>query len=147
MNKTSGFTLTETLVAMVIGLISIVAAFSAYNYYNKSYASVSQKVTVNKATIEPHFIEAGRINFANYDEVSTAEDVIISGEFSGTKLLDYRLFHNGRKRRYQQFEQNHALSRPFQAALRLQPGLNRVMVIVRSTTGHETTETLLITKK
>ena len=106
-----------------------------------------QKVTVNKATIEPHFIEAGRINFANYDEVSTAEDVIISGEFSGTKLLDYRLFHNGRKRRYQQFEQNHALSRPFQAALRLQPGLNRVMVIVRSTTGHETTETLLITKK
>ena len=50
-NKTSGFTLTETLVAMVIGLISIVAAFSAYNYYNKSYASVSQKVTVNKLSL------------------------------------------------------------------------------------------------
>ncbi len=52
MTKTSGFTLTETLVAMVIGLISIVAAFSAYNYYNKSYASVSQKVTVNKSARE-----------------------------------------------------------------------------------------------
>ena len=52
MHKTSGFTLTETLVAMVIGLISIVAAFSAYNYYNKSYASVSQKVTVNKSARE-----------------------------------------------------------------------------------------------
>ncbi len=52
MRKTSGFTLTETLVAMVIGLISIVAAFSAYNYYNKSYASVSQKVTVNKSARE-----------------------------------------------------------------------------------------------
>ena len=51
-HKTSGFTLTETLVAMVIGLISIVAAFSAYNYYNKSYASVSQKVTVNKSARE-----------------------------------------------------------------------------------------------
>tara|TARA_B100000242_G_C43044464_1_gene487407 strand:- start:1558 stop:2445 length:888 start_codon:yes stop_codon:yes gene_type:complete len=52
MRKTSGFTLTETLVAMVIGLISIVAAFSAYNYYNKSYVSVSQKVTVNKSARE-----------------------------------------------------------------------------------------------
>ena len=52
MRKTSGFTLTETLVAMVIGLISIVAAFSSYNYYNKSYASVSQKVTVNKSARE-----------------------------------------------------------------------------------------------
>ena len=50
--KISGFTLAETLVAMVIGLISIVAAFSAYNYYNKSYASVSQKVTVNKSARE-----------------------------------------------------------------------------------------------
>ena len=108
---------------------------------------LQQKVAVDKASIEPYFIEAGRINFANYDEVSTAKDVTISGEFSGTKLLDYRLFHNGRKRRYRRFEQNHVLARPFQEALRLQPGLNRVMVIVRSTTGHETTETLLITKK
>ena len=31
-NKTLGFTLTETLVAIVIGMISVVAAFSAYNY-------------------------------------------------------------------------------------------------------------------
>ena len=29
--KTLGFTLTETLVAIVIGMISVVAAFSAYN--------------------------------------------------------------------------------------------------------------------
>ena len=51
-HRLSGFTLVETLVGMVIGLISIVAAFSAYNYYNKSYASVSQKVTVNKSARE-----------------------------------------------------------------------------------------------
>ena len=49
MKNNAGFTLTETLVGMVIGLISIVAAFSAYNYYNKSYTSVSQKLAVNKS--------------------------------------------------------------------------------------------------
>ena len=51
-NKSSGFTLTETLIGIVIGLISIVAAFSAYNYYNKSYASVSQKAAINKSARE-----------------------------------------------------------------------------------------------
>ncbi len=48
-NKISGFTLTETLIATVIGLISIVAAFSAYNYFNKSYASVTQKADISKS--------------------------------------------------------------------------------------------------
>ena len=42
-NKNSGFTLAEVLVAIVIGVISIVAAFSSYGYFNKSYKSVSQK--------------------------------------------------------------------------------------------------------
>ena len=36
-NKTLGFTLAEILVAIVIGMISIAAAFSAYNYFSKSY--------------------------------------------------------------------------------------------------------------
>ena len=40
-NKTQGFTLAEILVAIVIGMISIAAAFSAYNYFSKSSASVS----------------------------------------------------------------------------------------------------------
>ncbi len=42
-----GFTLAEVLVAIVIGLISVAAAFSAYNYYTKSYEAVSQKAKVN----------------------------------------------------------------------------------------------------
>ena len=46
----SAFTLSETLVAMVIGLISVAAAFSAYNYYNKSYSSISQKAEKAAAT-------------------------------------------------------------------------------------------------
>ncbi|MDA0345583.1 MAG: prepilin-type N-terminal cleavage/methylation domain-containing protein [Proteobacteria bacterium] len=43
------FTLAEVLVAIVIGVISVAAAFSAYNYYTKSYESVSQKANVNSA--------------------------------------------------------------------------------------------------
>ena len=51
-SKTLGFTLTETLVAIVIGMISVVAAFSAYNYFNKSYASISQKAAISKSARE-----------------------------------------------------------------------------------------------
>ena len=50
--KTLGFTLTETLVAIVIGMISVAAAFSAYNYFNKSYASISQKSAISKSARE-----------------------------------------------------------------------------------------------
>ena len=50
--KTLGFTLTETLVAIVIGMISVAAAFSAYNYFNKSYASISQKASISKSARE-----------------------------------------------------------------------------------------------
>ena len=42
-SKNSGFTLTEVLVALVIGVISIAAAFASYGYFNKSYQSISQK--------------------------------------------------------------------------------------------------------
>ena len=42
-----GFTLAEVLVAIVIGMISVAAAFSAYNYYSKSYDAVTQKSSVN----------------------------------------------------------------------------------------------------
>ncbi len=51
-NKILGFTLTETLVAIVIGMISVAAAFSAYNYFNKSYASISQKAAISKSARE-----------------------------------------------------------------------------------------------
>ena len=51
-SKTLGFTLTETLVAIVIGMISVAAAFSAYNYFNKSYASISQKAAISKSARE-----------------------------------------------------------------------------------------------
>ena len=51
-NRTLAFTLTETLVAIVIGMISVLAAFSAYNHFSKSYASVSQKAAISKSARE-----------------------------------------------------------------------------------------------
>ena len=45
--RSSGFTLAEVLVSIVIGVISIAAAFASYNYFNKSYKSVSQKAAIN----------------------------------------------------------------------------------------------------
>ena len=51
-NKNLGFTLTETLVAIVIGMISVAAAFSSYNFFNKSYGSVSQKAAISKSARE-----------------------------------------------------------------------------------------------
>ena len=47
MNKQEGFTLAEVLIAIVIGAISIAAAFSAYNYFNKANNTVSQKAAIN----------------------------------------------------------------------------------------------------
>jgi len=47
-----GFTLAEVLVATVIGMISIAAAFASYNYFQKSHKSVTQKAMVNGSARE-----------------------------------------------------------------------------------------------
>ena len=51
-NQNKGFTLVEIMVAIVIGVISIAAAFSAYGYFNKTYNSVSQKADINNSARE-----------------------------------------------------------------------------------------------
>ena len=65
-NRTLGFTLTETLVAIVIGMISVIAAFSAYNYFSKSYDSVSQKAAISKSAREALSLIASDLRNTGY---------------------------------------------------------------------------------
>ena len=51
-SKKAGFILAEVLVATVIGIISIAAAFASYGYFNKSYKSISQKANINNTARE-----------------------------------------------------------------------------------------------
>ena len=64
--KNSGFTLAEVLVATVIGIISIAAAFASYGYFNKSYKSISQKANVNNTAREALSILTKELRNAGY---------------------------------------------------------------------------------
>ena len=66
MKKNTGFTLAEVLVAIVIGLISVAAAFSAYNYYTKSYEAVTQKAAVNSSAREALILITKDLRNAGY---------------------------------------------------------------------------------
>ncbi len=65
-SKNSGFTLTEVLVALVIGVISIAAAFASYGYFNKSYQSISQKAAINNIARESLSILTKELRNAGY---------------------------------------------------------------------------------
>lgn len=88
--KTLGFTLTETLVAIVIGMISVAAAFSAYNYFNKSYASISQKAAISKSAREALSLISRDIKNAGYIDpnfVGNSSEGISSERQARLKLL------------------------------------------------------------
>ena len=65
-SKNSGFTLTEVLVALVIGVISIAAAFASYGYFNKSYQSISQKAAINNIARDALSILTKELRNAGY---------------------------------------------------------------------------------
>ena len=69
-SKNSGFTLAEVLVSIVIGVISIAAAFSSYNYFNKSYKSVSQKAAINSSAREALSIITRDLRNAGYVDIN-----------------------------------------------------------------------------
>ena len=73
-NKNSGFTLAEVLVAIVIGVISIAAAFSSYGYFNKSYKSVSQKAAINNSAREALSIITKDLRNTGYLHVDFTEE-------------------------------------------------------------------------
>ena len=73
-SKNSGFTLTEVLVAVVIGVLSIAAAFASYGYFNKSYKSVSQKAAINSAARDALTVIARDLRNAGYVDINFKRD-------------------------------------------------------------------------
>jgi|TARA_A100001015_G_scaffold30590_1_gene34050 prepilin-type N-terminal cleavage/methylation domain-containing protein len=73
-SKNSGFTLAEVLVAVVIGVISIAAAFASYGYFNKSYKSVSQKAAINSAARDALTVIARDLRNAGYIDINFTRD-------------------------------------------------------------------------
>ena len=72
--KNSGFTLAEVLVSIVIGVISIAAAFASYNYFNKSYKSVSQKAAINSSARDALTVIARDLRNAGYIDINFTRD-------------------------------------------------------------------------
>jgi len=72
--RSSGFTLAEVLVAIVIGIISITAAFSSYGYFNKSYKSVSQKAAINNSARDALTVIARDLRNAGYIDINFTRD-------------------------------------------------------------------------
>ena len=68
--RNSGFTLAELLVSIVIGAISIAAAFASYNYFNKSYKSVSQKAAINSSARDALTVIARDLRNAGYIDIN-----------------------------------------------------------------------------
>ena len=72
--RNSGFTLAELLVSIVIGAISIAAALASYNYFNKSYKSVSQKASINSAARDALTVIARDLRNAGYIDINFTRD-------------------------------------------------------------------------
>ena len=48
-NKTKAFTLIETMVALVISMLAIGAMYFAYQYFNNSYQSITDRAAMSEA--------------------------------------------------------------------------------------------------
>ena len=97
-NKNSGFTLAEVLVAIVIGVISIAAAFSSYGYFNKSYKSVSQKAAINNSAREALSIITKDLRNTGYLHVDFTEEP--AGINKSCIKRTFFSYYNGNRRKY-----------------------------------------------
>ena len=101
MKTSKGFTLTEVLVGVVVGVIAIAAAFSAYNYYAKSYTSVAQKANTNKAARDALIIITKDLRNAGYIDpnfINNSTEGISSQRQAELKLIEVRNRHTGKYR-------------------------------------------------
>ena len=88
-SKNSGFTLAEVLVATVIGVISIAAAFASYGYFNKSYKSISQKANINNTARESLSILTKELRLAGYVDPNYLANSPESNRTERTVRMDF----------------------------------------------------------
>ena len=88
-SKNSGFTLAEVLVATVIGIISIAAAFASYSYFNKSYKSISQKANINNTAREALSILTKELRNAGYVDPNYLANSPESNRTERTVRMDF----------------------------------------------------------
>ena len=89
MKTSSGFTLAEVLVSIVIGVISIAAAFASYNYFNKSYKSVSQKAAINSVARESLSLLTKELRNTGYVDPNYLSDTLEGGRTERTIRMDF----------------------------------------------------------
>ena len=88
-SKNSGFTLAEVLVATVIGIISIAAAFASYGYFNKSYKSISQKANIKNTAREALSILTKELRNAGYVDPNYLSNSPESNRTERTVRMDF----------------------------------------------------------
>jgi len=88
-SKRAGFTLVEVLVATVIGIISIAAAFASYGYFNKSYKSISQKANINNTAREALSILTKELRNAGYVDPNYLANSPESNRTERTVRMDF----------------------------------------------------------
>lgn len=69
-SKILGFTLVETLVAIVIGVISVTALFYSYQFFNKSYQGILDKASISRSGRDALRIIARDLRNAGYKDVN-----------------------------------------------------------------------------
>ena len=108
--KNSGFTLAEVLVATVIGIISIAAAFASYGYFNKSYQSISQKAAINNTAREALSILTKELRMAGHVDPNYLANTPVPNRTERTVRMDFISVSSGRgnqnKEKYGKYRQS-----------------------------------------
>ena len=69
-SKILGFTLVETMVAIVIGVISVAALFYSYQFFNKSYQGILDKASISRSGRDALTMIAKDLKNAGYKDVN-----------------------------------------------------------------------------